>query len=179
MKKIFLIVIIMFLMNYSQAFANYSFSFINNDTNTNVSGTLFTATNGPGPLIVTGGFMTGSLGDATIFVGNGSGLQQTSPLGAFWYDNVLYPGSSPMLNTNGLLFVSANGVEINIWGNTSTTDYSFYTYAPGVGYSIYSTNLTGTSTSTFAASTVPIPGALLLFAPGLVGMALMKRRFSK
>jgi hypothetical protein len=67
MKKIFGFVVVMFFMSWSQAFADYSFSFISNDSSLNASGTLFTASNGAGPLTVTGGFITGSFGDATLY----------------------------------------------------------------------------------------------------------------
>jgi len=39
-------------------------------------------------------------------------------MGAFYYDNLLYPATAnPQIDVDGLLF-NAAGMEINIWGNS-------------------------------------------------------------
>jgi hypothetical protein len=48
-----------------------------------------------------------------------------SPTGYFIYDNIVYPGPAPVLDTSGILF-SISGQEANIWGNSGPNDYSFY-----------------------------------------------------
>jgi hypothetical protein len=182
MKRVFGLVMIMLFMSWSQAFADYSYSvtFISNDKSLNASATLITASNGPGPLTVTGGFITGSFGNAALYPGAGISY---SPAGVFIYDNQLSPGSLQPLTLYGLLFTagtlgSSDYKEINLWGNsTAKNDYSLVQWTQAAGYSDYtSLNLRGTSDVTPVPSTVPIPGAILLFAPGLVGIALLRRR---
>jgi hypothetical protein len=178
MKKIFGFVVVMFFMSWSQAFADYSysFSFISNDKSLLASGTLYTASNGAGPLTVTGGFIDGSFGYATLYYAPVSSGYLTSPGGAFWYDNQLSPGSPQWLTLYGLLFtVGAKDdpgyKEINLWGNSAAkNDYSLVQWTSATGYSDY------TSFSSKGTATVPIPGAILLFAPGLAGIALLRRR---
>ena len=180
MKKIFGFVVIMFFMSWSQAFADYSFhfSFTSNNGLVNASGTVFTASNGPGPLTVTGGFITGTWGTANLFDGGAvpPGGYLTSRSGAFWYDNQLYLGSSqPSFTLYGLLFTAgtygnSDYKEINLWSNSAEkNDYSLVQWTPDKGYSDLSSDSRGTAT-------VPIPGAILLFAPGLAGIALLRRR---
>jgi hypothetical protein len=65
------------------------------------------------------------------------GNVSTSPLGAFNYDNVLYPLGSQgtYLDGYGLLFANPiDTEEINIWSNGTGFADSFYQYVPGVGY---------------------------------------------
>ena len=79
-----------------------------------------------GTLTVTGG---NDLGTYSLYPG-GPG-HTTSPMGAFWYDNLLYPSAAPSLDAGGLLF-TAPGLEINIWGNDDGS-YTYYDYN-GSGY---------------------------------------------
>jgi hypothetical protein len=61
--------------------------------------------------------------------------------------------------------------EINLWGNSAAkNDYSLVQWTQKTGYSDY------TSLNSKGTATVPIPGAILLFAPGLTGIALLRRR---
>jgi hypothetical protein len=62
-------------------------------------------------------------------------------------------------------------IEINLWGNSAAKDdYSLVRWTQAKGYSDY------TSFDSKGTATVPIPGAILLFAPGLAGIALLRRR---
>lgn len=69
-----------------------------------------------------------------------------SPLGAFDYDDVLYPSTDPPLDVDALLFTGP-GLEINIWGN-GPGNYSFYDFS-GSGYG---TQLTETGTFTLSSA---------------------------
>jgi hypothetical protein len=177
MKRVFGFVAIMFFMTWGQAFADYYFTFTSNNGSLNASGTLFTASNGPGPLTVTGGFISGSFGNATLYPAAISSGYRTSLGGAFWYDNQLYPGSSqPSITLYGLLLTAgtlanSNYKEINLYSDgAAQNDYRLVQWTQNTGYSDYSSsNAKGTST-------VPIPGAILLFTPGLAGIALLRRR---
>ena len=183
MKKLFGFVAIMLLMSWSQAFADYTITFTSNDNSLNATATLITTTNGSGPLLVTGGYIKGSFGDATLYPGaSGSGYTY-SPAGVFIYDNQLSLGSSQPLTLYGLLFTtgtpgSSDYKEINLWSNSpAANDYSYVQWTQATGYSDYtSPDLRGTSGITPAPSAAPIPGAILLFAPGLAGIALLRRR---
>jgi hypothetical protein len=182
-KKIFGFVVIIFFMSWGLAFGDYSITFVSNDNSLNASATLITASNGPGPLTVTGGSITGTFGYATLYPGASGTGYTYSPAGVFIYDNQLSPGSSQPLTLYGLLFTTgtygnADYKEINLWANsTAINDYSYVQWTQGTGYSDYTTpGLRGTSRVTPASSTVPVPGAILLFAPGLAGIALLRKR---
>ena len=92
-----------------------------------------------GSLTVTGG---SDVGTYTLIPG-GPG-QTTSPLGSFYYDNVLIQSANPPLDVDGLLFGVA-GKELNVWGN-STNNYSFY---DSTGPGVYGTALTATGAFSF------------------------------
>ena len=80
-----------------------------------------------GSLTVTGGY---DIGTYPLYPG-GPGVF-TSPMGAFYYNNLLYPPSvNPQIDLDGLLF-AVPGMEINIWGN-SPGNYSYYDYT-SAGY---------------------------------------------
>jgi hypothetical protein len=51
-----------------------------------------------------------------------------SPSGAFFADNVLYPGQGSTLDGAGLLF-TGNGTEVNIWGNGAGNPNSYWAFA--------------------------------------------------
>jgi hypothetical protein len=178
MKRLFGFVFIVFFLSWGQAFADYSFTFTSNDGSINASGMLFTASNsGPGPVTVTGGYISGTYGNATIYPAAVTSGYLTSPGGAFWYDNQLYPGTSsqPSFTWYGLLFTTgtfgtSDYKEINLWSNSAAqNDYTLMQWTQAGGYSVDNTDTRGTAT-------VPIPGAVLLFAPGLAGIALLRRR---
>ena len=95
------------------------------NTNDQGSGT-FLAT--VGSLTVTAG---ADIGTYALYPG-GPGVV-TSPANAFNYDNLIFSVTNPPLDVDGLLFRTAAGLEINIWGN-STNNYSYYDHtAAGYG----------------------------------------------
>jgi PEP-CTERM motif len=91
-----------------------------------------------------------------------------SPLGAFIYDNIVYPGSAPVFDTPGVLF-SISGTEGNIWGNNGPNDYSYYMCCYAVA---------NDQVDTFALTQAAVsePSSLALFASGLFGLWFVRRR---
>lgn len=92
-----------------------------------------------------------------------------SPTGAFLYDNVLLPSSTPSLNTNGLLF-TGGGREVNIWGNGGEHDYSFYSFENG-GYSVAQDR-----SGTFTLTPAPEPVSAGVLSTGVLGLLSRRRR---
>ncbi len=197
MKKIFWLVVALFFMSWSQAFADYTFTYTSNNSLVQAYGILDTSTEGPGPLTVTGGFITITgtgltaagltpVSGVLLFPNPGGSNVSTSPAGAFNYDNQLSPaaGSSPILSYEGLLFKSGS-IEINLYnlfgsgsGSSSgaaPTSYQLLEF-PSTGYNNWST-FTPANTGTFAVSPVPAPASLLLLAPGLLALVGMRKRF--
>jgi hypothetical protein len=99
----------------------------------------------------------------------------TSPLGAFLYDDVLYPSAPPgqqldvygLLFNNGLPTSSPDYDEINIWGNSGPQGtYTFYDARPSGWYPNAQANV-----GTFVLTPMPEPaflqaGTLLALAGG-------------
>jgi hypothetical protein len=107
-------------------------------------GSLTTTDQGNSEFLATNGSVTITAGaDAGTYplYPGGPGVS-TSPLVAFLYDDLIYFGSNPPLDVDGLLF-TAGGLEVNIWGN-SPGNYSFYDYSNGG----YGTQLTENGTFT-------------------------------
>ncbi|MGZ5932717.1 MAG: PEP-CTERM sorting domain-containing protein [Rhizomicrobium sp.] len=127
-----------------------------------------------------GGFdiasFTGVINGSVIagLLGGQPGGQTLSPLGAFYYDNIIY-SSTQMFDINGVLFTIAGGLEANIWG-VGPASFSYYT---GNGPGSYSTRIDGSET--FAVRVVPEPFTLSLFGAGLIGLGAIgvrKRKFA-
>jgi hypothetical protein len=130
---------------------------------------------------LTAGAPDGSGFDITAFTGTvngnpidgllGSPLEPggptISPLGAFIYDNIVYPGSPPVFDTWGVLF-SISGAEGNIWGNSGRHDYSYYECC----YAVPNDQI---DTFTLTQAAVGEPSSLALFGSGLLGLWLVRR----
>ena len=88
-----------------------------------------------GYLIVTAGQ---AVGDWTLYTAGGTTSYPgylTSPAGAYWYNNAVYPSgnnpqypvNNPLLDNFGLLFTQNNGNELNLWGNADGS-YTLWQY---------------------------------------------------
>ncbi len=162
-----------------EAYADYSFNFMSNDGTYGVQGTLITSSNGNGPLIVSGGTVTG---DGTSNNGISYSLVPAvtggsiRPFGAtdLIFDNQLTPGSNPVLDGNGLVFESANALSyLNIWGN-GPSSYTLFQlgYNTTTQSEIYGPQVNGTATAT----ATPIPAAAWLLGSGFMGLVGIRRK---
>ena len=179
MRKIFVFVIALISISWSQAYADYSFGYNSNDGTYGVEGTLITPTNGNGPITVSGGSVTGtgSANQGILY-----SLITEPPTGHLFggtdliFDNALSPGSSTFLTSDGLLFKSNDGTSyLSIWGNSPTSYTLFYLSA-----SSYGPQLNGTAT--LAAVPTPIPGSAWLLGSavaGVLGFASRKNESGK
>jgi hypothetical protein len=90
-----------------------------------------------------------------------------SPLGAFIYDNFVFPGLASVFDTSGILF-SISGTEGNIWGNSGLHDYSYYECC----YAVANDQV---DTFTLTQAAVGEPSSLALFGSGLLGLWFVRR----
>lgn len=133
------------------------FVFTDTGSTFNISASLNATANGNGTFTVTSG--SGFFNSNPIVLIPGAGI---SPSGAFIYNNVLYPASTPQLDGNGLLFRNTvTGAELNIWGNPNGS-YSTYVGVAAGNYSLENNS----STITLSQAT-PEPGTWMLMAAGL------------
>ena len=109
----------------------------------------------------------------------------TSPAGAFWYNNAVYPTgqnpqypvTNPLLDDYGLLFTQNNGNEVNLWGNADGT----YTLGSNIGGQTVTVNIRFGGTTI-----VPVPepincalaGFGLIFVGASAGRFYLGRRRS-
>lgn len=177
MKRILFLVVALACISFSEAKADYTFTF-NNDLY-GFTGSLTTPSNGSGPLTVSGGSVIGT-GSANIGVSysyivppSGGSIR---PFGAtdLIFDGQLSPGSDPVLTGNGLVFKSSDGLSyLNVWGIGPSSYTTFQ-----LGYNtitkneIYGPQVNGTVDLT----PTPLPAAVWLFGSGLVGLARIRRR---
>src|ERR1700690_1677721 len=113
MKKLAFLIMTLACINCSEAFADYSFSFMSSNGKYGFTGTLYTASNGNGPLLATGASLTG---DGALNNGIGYALlapsltaQNSDGAGAniSGADNLLSPGSSNPIS--GMILVQNAG----------------------------------------------------------------------
>lgn len=179
MKKMLLALLVMALAFVPAAFADtFTFTYTGNDDVT-ASGTLsgFATTNclgqWPGCFNITGGnvSITGPIsGSGSLISGpNPPRSYYTSPNGAFWYDDLLAPGGTPLLTNNGLLFDLGSGREVNIFSVGSTV-YQLYEGVAGPSWPFSDNG------SFSVASAVPEPSSLALFGVGFFGAVSWARR---
>lgn len=98
--------------------------------------------------------VTGTYDVGTYSLEAGGPANTDSSNGAFIYNNLLYTGTTPYLDGEGLLFANSSDYEINLWGNSST-QYAYYDSAGSA--SGYPHSLTG---SPFALTTDPGAGQI-------------------
>ena len=89
------------------------------------------------------------------------------PLGAFIYDNIVYPGSAPAFDTWGVVF-SISGAEGHIWGNSAPHDYSYYECC----YAVANDQV---DTFTLTQAAVGEPSSLALFGGGFLRLWVVRR----
>jgi hypothetical protein len=144
---------------------SYDFTFTSTTNSDSGSGTLVT-----GASVSSGGYNVASgdiIFDGTpysLIANPDPGSQQTSPNGAFYYDDIFYPGDNGtggyLTNTAGLLFEdsSDNVLELNIWGPGSG-------YGPADTYALWLGTSSGNygPTEDYGNFTVPEGGAALLY----------------
>jgi hypothetical protein len=138
--------------------------------------TLMASDLGGGQFLATSGVLNVTAGPdvGTYALVPGGPAAFGSPSGVFIVDNVLFPGSNPVLDIFGLLF-SGSGLEINIWGN-SPDNYSFFSF-DGSNINV---GVTGTPDS-LSLSAVPEPSSLVLACVGgiMVGGWSVNTRWRK
>lgn len=134
-----------------------------------VAGTLTALDNGNGTWTVISG--SGFFNTDPIFLIPGSG---TSPLGAFNYNNLLYPTGNPFLDGLGLLFQdSVTGAELNIWGNGPYPQSPYSTY---LGYGPGNYPLANDNSVFNLTVATPEPATWGMLALGLGAAWLARRR---
>jgi hypothetical protein len=185
LKRILLAISLMGLMILSTnaGAASFTFSFTGNGING--SGTLDANDNGNGTYTATSGSVTAFLAGGVIYSGilddtaPSGWLKSGFPYGGGWqYDNLLY-SAAPSIDILGLLF-TGNGYptysELNLgWGDgygNLNESYSAVFVDPTIPqYAIQPIS--------FDLVKTPIPPALLLLGPGLIGLAGLRRKFQK
>jgi hypothetical protein len=180
LKKLLFLVATLICMSWSQAYADFSFSFVDSTGDYSVTGTLLTTSNGNGTYTITGGSLTGTGTDdlnvafsVLPIAPNGVSIR---PFGStdLIYDNMLTPGSNPFLTSNGLVAESSNGLSyLNIWGN-SPNSYTVFQlgYNTTTQSEIYGPQNNGSANVT----PTPIPAAAWLLGSGLMGLFGFRRK---
>ncbi len=157
----------------------------------------FSATAGGGTITVTGSVLADDLGGGVYHAVSGSGVYHTgagdtpitlipgggggptistSPAGAFYYDNLVYPSANPTLDYWGLLFNLGppfppySGVELNLF-STGPDLYSVWVYSSASGGYVVADD-----GATVDVTAVPAPTGLVLAGLGGLGLRAFRRR---
>jgi hypothetical protein len=152
--------------------ATYNWSF--NGLAVSGSGTLDTGAAEPG----NGFLITGITGTWTDGLGTENILTLLPPGHFNSNDNILYPTSTPLLDSDGFAFsVAQEFVQISFGSVGTFMGYAFATF-PAVGNcdapgTTCLTGITAGSMFTFTSTTTPLPAALPLFATGLGALGLL------
>lgn len=197
MKKLLFLMAAFVCVSFGQAYADYSLSFMSSNGQYGFTGTLYTASNGNGPLLATGASLTG---DGALNSGISYALlapfltaQNSDGAGAnlSYTDNLLSPGSNPVFNpadsANGLILVQSTGLSNVVNGsvNSSTNMVpAIWIYATGQDtyayWQSYASTGSGSATSTLTpvATATPIPAAAWLLGSGLMGLVGIRKKLS-
>jgi hypothetical protein len=193
------------LFGFGSAHADYSFSFVGTDSNGlgwDLTGVLQTTVIN-GQTYITGGNLQEAAGAAYAYSGTDFTVLGLSALPAlhgvpgsggadFIADNIFYPTSNPVFSGVGITLENSSGPTITSANNSpppaSGAPYvNIWADGPGQYQLLYDSPMDGSgngyTTPTIEAivnvAPVPIPGAFLLFGPGLLALAGIRRRVSK
>ncbi len=84
-------------------------------------------------------------------------------------------------NTRYWLTLSTNNNSVALWGwesDATGTGVALEYFANNTGTGVYP-NVDGAYQMALSGTAVPLPSAMLFFGPGLVGLAVLRRRFKK
>ena len=139
---------------------------------------------GSGQINVSGGVAVSGFFNVTAGTAFGSWTLSPGPGSApsFTWDNNVYPNATPFLDGGGLLFTgtqNGNPAELNLWGNSGPTDYSFQGNNGGLG--TYGNNNSPVSSGTATLTAVPeastlVAGALMLLPFGVSTLRIMRKK---
>jgi hypothetical protein len=146
------------------SFSDGGLTFTNNGTFMYVWGPSSPNSNGANNLIFAGFGSTDYL--AITKTGGGAFTLSSIDMSISWYDSnaseTILVNGSPITLFQGIQTYALNLSDVRQVNITGVPSLSGYWLAENVTY-----------------SAVPLPGALLLFGPGLVGLAAVRRRFKK
>jgi hypothetical protein len=142
---------------------------------------------------ITGGSISVFASNPSVVTGSGvllggTGSTQTSPNGAWIYDNEVFvpvSNADPYVDYPGLLFL-VNGAEVNIFSDAvfkgaGTNTYAFGESIPGnANFELPGElNITAPDTAPHVVRLTPEPGSLLLLGTGLFALAFVAFRKAK